>query len=162
MVVGMKMMGVRRVSVVRRLLVFTRFVVLGRLLVMTGRVFEMFGSLRVMLRGLGHSASGSSFLGSGLLVHACCDSAWCGTEASSRLSSDDCTLNPRVGLSIWRAVVALNLHESRGRGVEPRHRGLEVVLVIQAHPLLSTQCPEGMASACCATGVANVHTPLYG
>jgi hypothetical protein len=50
-VVGMKMMGVCSVSVVRRLLVLTRLVVLGCFLVMTGSMFVVFSSLRVMLCG---------------------------------------------------------------------------------------------------------------
>jgi hypothetical protein len=86
MVVGVKMVGVREVGVERRLFVRARFVVPRGFLVMTGSVFEVFGSLRVMLRRfLGHGSSGSSVDWgnvSGRLLRSCL----CGTEARSRLA----------------------------------------------------------------------------
>jgi hypothetical protein len=58
MVVGMKMMGVRHVSVMRGLLVGASFVVPCCFLVVAGSVFEMFGSLRMVLRRFfGHGSS---------------------------------------------------------------------------------------------------------
>jgi hypothetical protein len=50
MVVGMQMMGMRHVGVVRGLLVRASFVVTCCFLVMAGSVFEMLGSLRMVLR----------------------------------------------------------------------------------------------------------------
>ena len=130
MVVGVKMVGVREVGVVRSLFVRARFVVPCCFLVMTGSVFEVFGSFRVMLRRfLGHSSSveriGSLMVPKGpSAVSSASGNDYprlVGTDDGGRsLRYDRPTLSRSTALSIVRTLFAPNVHGSGAASVDRR------------------------------------------